>query len=378
MEVQGAFGLKQLKVDDVSAVVNLDAPKKKIYNLTLGEPRLSEFPYELLDELKNVEQINNYYPSLGDVVLRQKIINKYYDHLNTDNIIITHGAIGALDVIMRSTLHADSEILLPNPGFPPYEKLAELSGAKIIKYNINLYSQSSLIDWDNILKNINDKTKILLINSPHNPSGKLFTLRDRDFLKQILIHYPNLMFVMDEVYRDLIYSGLNHHDLSEFIERGYVINSFSKIYPLQGARVGWVIASEENIKKMSVIYNNAYGAISSFGQELAKLLLEKNVNYQPRYKDARESACKILDAYAVDYIFPHGAFFICVNYMRSDLDVVAELREEGVHAVAGSAFGTLSTGFIRISFAQNAEVLTEAFHIIGRHWQLKKKERLTC
>lgn len=378
MEVQGAFGLKQLKIEELSVLLKKDAPIKKVYNLTLGEPRLSEFPYELLDELKNIEQINYYYPSLGDLVLRQQIIDKYYQNLSTNNIIITHGAIGALDVIMRSILNADSEILLPDPGFPPYEKLAELSGAKIVKYNINLHSHSSLIDWDHVLKNINDKTKIILLNSPHNPSGKLFTLKDRDFLKQILTHYPNLMFVMDEVYRDLIYSGLTHHDMSEFIERGYIINSFSKIYPLQGARVGWVIANEENIKMMSVIYNNAYGAISSFGQELAKLLLTKNINYQPRYKDAREAACKILDSYEVDYIFPAGAFFICVNYMCSDLDVVSELREEGIHTVAGSAFGPLLTGYIRISFAQNTDVLSESFHIIGKHWQLKRRERLTC
>lgn len=378
MEVQGAFGLKQLKIDELSVLLKKEAPTKKIYNLTLGEPRLSEFPYELLDELKNIEQINYYYPSLGDLVLRQQIIDKYYPSLNTNNIIITHGAIGALDVIMRSILKDDSEILLPDPGFPPYEKLAELSGAKIVKYNIHLNSHSSLIDWDHVLKNINDKTKIILLNSPHNPSGKIFTLKDRDYLKQILIHYPHLMFVMDEVYRDLIYSELSHHDMSEFIERGYIINSFSKIYPLQGARVGWVIANEENIKKMSHIYNNAYGAISSFGQELAKLLLKKNINYQPRYKDARESACKILDSYEVDYIFPAGAFFICINYMCSDLDVVSELREEGIHTVAGSAFGVLLTGFIRVSFAQNSEVLNESFHIIGKHWQLKKRERLTC
>lgn len=376
METQGAFGLKQLKVEQEGIFANVQ--EKKIYNLTLGEPRLSEFPYELLDQLKSVEQINKYYPSLGDLGLRQSILAKYYGHLKTSNIIITHGAIGALDVIFRSRLDSKSEVLLPNPGFPPYEKLAQLTGAKIIKYNINLYSNASLIDWDHIFKNVNDQTKILLLNSPHNPSGKLFTLRDKDFLKQLLLHYPNLMFVMDEVYRDLIYSSLSHYDLTEFIDRGYIINSFSKIYPLQGARIGWVVASDENTQKMSVIYNNAYGAISSFGQELAKLLIAKNVNYGPRYYEARESACKILDHHGVDYLFPNGAFFICVNYMRPDLEVVSELQELGVHVVPGSAFGTLGTGFIRVSFAQTPDVLDEAFHIIGSHWKFKKKERLTC
>lgn len=376
MEAQGAFGLKQLKVEQVDILANIQ--EKKIYNLTLGEPRLSEFPYELLDQLKSVEQINNYYPSLGDQGLRQSILAKYYGHLKPSNIIITHGAIGALDVIFRSTLDSKSEVLLPNPGFPPYEKLAQFTGAKIIKYNINLYSNASLIDWDHILKNVSDQTKIILLNSPHNPSGKLFTLRDRDFLKQLLLHYPNLMFVMDEVYRDLIYSSLSHYDLTEFIDRGYIINSFSKIYPLQGARIGWVIANDENVQKMSVIYNNAYGAISSFGQELAKLLIAKNIDYSPRYYEAREAACKILDHHGVDYLFPNGAFFICVNYMRSDLDVVSELQELGVHVVPGSAFGTLGTGYIRVSFAQTSDILDEAFHIIGTHWKLKKKERLTC
>lgn len=376
MEVQGAFGLKQMRVEQIS---NLASTKgNKTYNLTLGEPRLSDFPYELFDQLKSIPQINNYYPSLGDVGLRQSIIDKYYGHLNTSNIIITHGAIGALDVILRTVLDPNSEILLPDPGFPPYEKLAQLSGAKIIKYNINLYSNASLIDWEHVLKSITDKTKIILLNSPHNPSGKIFTLKDREFLKQILVHYPNLSFVMDEVYRDLIYSSLSHYDLAEFIERGYIINSFSKIYPLQGARIGWVISNAPNIQKMSLIYNNAYGAISSFGQELAKLLLAKNVDYMPRYFAARESACKILEHYGVDYLFPDGAFFICINYMRSDLEVIAELQELGIHAVPGSAFGLLGTGFIRVSFAQNSEVLEEAFHIIGAHWKLKKKERLSC
>lgn len=372
MEVQGAFGLKQVKVEAKNSA------EKKSYNLTLGEPRLSEFPYELLEELKGVHQINNYYPSLGDPVLRQQIADKYYPQLSGENIIITQGAIGALDVIFRSVLDHDSEILIPNPGFPPYEKLAKFTGAKTIRYHINLYTSSSLIDCDHILKNVNDKTKILLINSPHNPSGKLFTLKDRDFLKQLLLHYPNLNFVMDEVYRDLIYSSLPHHGLSEFIERGYIINSFSKIYPLQGARIGWVVSCPEKIKEMSIYYHNAYGAISSFGQELAKHLLRKNINYMPRYFDARELGCQILNEYGVDYILPEGAFFICINYMRSDLEVIAELNDLGVQTVPGSAFGTLGVGLIRVSFAQKKEVLEEAFHIIGKHWKEKKIERLSC
>ncbi len=379
MEMIGAFGLRQtsdrLKHAEEHFNLNQD---QVVYNLTLGEPRLSDFPYELLDNLKQIEKINNYYPSFGDPALRQQILNRYYKDLSLNNIVISHGAIGALDVIMRSKLTTGSEILISDPGFPPYEKLARFAGATVLKYKINLHCSETMIDWDSIRKTITGKTKIILINSPHNPSGKVFTELDMQLLNEMLDYYPDLIFVMDEVYRDLIYTSLPHYDLSSLLERGYIVNSFSKIFPMQGARIGWVISSEEKIQEMAVYYNNAYGAISSFGQELAKLILAKNINYCPRYKKAKSTACAILDQYKVDYVTPEGAFFICVNYVAPDLEVISELEQLGVLAVPGSAFGSISSGYIRLSFAQNEKVLKESFHIIGQHWQDRRSEMKLC
>lgn len=371
-----AFGIKPIQAPPIMLIGH---DKMRVpHNLTLGEPKLSEFPYELLDKLKQVEKINNYYPSLGDAELRLKIIDKYYKGLTLKNIAITHGAIGALDVILRSKLDSHSEILIPNPGFPPYEKLAQFTGAKILKYNINLHKSETMIDWESIHKKITDSTKLILLNSPHNPSGKLFTDSDMHFLRLLLIYYPNLTFIMDEVYRDLIYSKASHCDMTRFLERGYIINSFSKIYPMQGARIGWVVASEDNILEMSTYCNNAYGAISSFGQELAKLLIAQNTNYCQRYEEAKNEACSILDQYGVSYVIPDGAFFIFINYRHADEDVVRELEELGVLVVAGSAFGVNAKGFVRLSFAQANEVLSESFHIVGKHWKQKSSETLLC
>lgn len=379
MESVGAFGLRQTsdKLKNAEANFNL-SQDRTIYNLTLGEPRLSDFPYELLDKLKQVEKINNYYPSFGDPVLRQQILSRYYKEQSLHNIIISHGAIGALDVIMRSKLTAGSEILISDPGFPPYEKLARFTGATVFKYKINLHTSETMIDWESVKRSITKATRIILINSPHNPSGRVFTELDMQFLHEMLNDYPDLLFVMDEVYRDLIYTSLPHHDLTQLLDRGYIVNSFSKIFPMQGARIGWVITSEEKVQEMAVYYNNAYGAISSFGQELAKLLLTQNINYHPRYKKAKKLACSILDYYKVDYVLPEGAFFICVNYVAPDLEVISELEQLGVLAVPGSAFGTMSHGYIRLSFAQNEKVLKESFHIIGQHWQDRKNGMLLC
>ncbi|MBC7715194.1 MAG: pyridoxal phosphate-dependent aminotransferase [Rhizobacter sp.] len=377
MVTTSAFGLKNPSENIKGNLFQNPDLKKKI-NMTLGEPRLSEFPYELFDELKKIDKINNYYSSLGDEELRAKIIEKYYSKLSLDNIAITHGAIGALDIIFRANVKAGDEVMLPDPGFPPYEKLAIFSGARVEKYEINFHDDETLINWKSLYAHVSKKTKIILINSPHNPTGKIFTEKDLYFLKGLLDFYPELIFIMDEVYRDLIYTQQDHLDLSCLINRGYIVNSFSKIYPLQGARIGWTLTNKENINKITPYLNNAFGAISSFGQELAKLLLKRNPDYLEKYKEARTFSCSILDFYGVDYIIPSGALFIFINYGLPDLEMVQQLDTLGILAVSGAAFGKLSAGYVRFSFAQEISHLKEAFHIIGRHWSEKNSGIIKC
>ena len=185
-----------------------EVEKKEIYNLKLGEPKLSLFPYEVFNNLKEVENINYYYPTHGDEILRQKIIDKYYPFLEVENMAITHGA------------------------------------------------------------------------------------------------------------------------------------------------------------------------ISSFGQEIAKIFIAQNENYKCRYVLAMYFACSVLNKYSVEYILPEGAFFIMINYQFPDLKIIKELEKIGVLTMAGSTFGSNAEGYIRVSFAQSNDVIRKAFfNLIGNHW-LEYKEKM--
>lgn len=357
-----AFGLDEISSKN-SSLLNF-------YDLRIGEPKLSPFPFNVFDKLHLHKNINSYYPSHGDRALREMIIEKYYNECTVDNVSITHGALGAIDFIFRSILKSDSEVLIPDPGFPPYTKLAEFSGAKVNQYYLNLTQNSeTTINWDHLESLITDKTKLILINSPHNPTGKVLTETDYLRFQLLLKTHPQISFILDEVYRDLIYEDKSHYDFSEFIDRGYVVGSFSKMYPLPGARIGWVLTSSEKMKKISPFFNNATGAMSSFGQEIVKILMDRKLSFKEKYLEAARNVKEILDSHHVEYINPEGAFFIFIKYDITGLEAATELAELGVGVVPGSAFGEIGENYIRASFAQVDDVLQNGFSIIAKHWE---------
>lgn len=349
---------------------------QEFFDLRIGEPKLSEFPYDILRELTDTPNINCYYPSHGDFQLREMILSRYYRGFSIDNIAITHGTMGALDFIMRAHLHSGAEILLPDPGFPPYAKMAGLTGGKVKRYRLHLDDEKNFIDWNHLDELVTEKTKFLLINSPHNPTGKILTSDDFHCFHKFLQKHQHVKFIMDEVYRDLIFSSRGHFDFSAYIDRGFIVGSFSKMFPLQGARIGWVFSSSEEIKNLAPFFNNISGAMSSFGQELAKSILKRELSFSEPYAYALFQTKKILNSYHVDYVAPEGAFFVCIRYYNDEGGKIAdELDELGVGVVSGEFFGDQLKNGIRASFAQNPEILKKAFTIIGRHWQ-QKHERM--
>lgn len=363
-----AFGLDK-KVSQRRSV------DQDFHDLRIGEPKLSEFPYDILREISDTPNINGYYPSHGDFQLREMILSRYYRGFSIDNIAITHGTMGALDFIMRAHLHSGGEILLPDPGFPPYGKMAELAGGIVKRYRLHLDDEKNFVDWDHLNELVTDKTRFLLLNSPHNPTGKILTPDDFHRFHKFLDRHPHVKFIMDEVYRDLIFSSRGHFDFSAYIDRGFIVGSFSKMFPLQGARIGWVFTNTEDMKHLSPFFNNIAGAMSSFGQELAKSILRREVNFSAPYAYALFQTKKILNSYHVDYVVPEGAFFVCLRYGYPGGRAADELDELGVGVVSGEFFGEQLKNGIRASFAQDPDVLKKSFTIIGRHWQQQAQNR---
>ena len=336
------------------------------YNLGIGEPLLSKLPSDIYEKAPFKEGINLYYPASGDLNLRSLIIDRYYPGHTTDQIAITNGAIGGIDFILRHHSEFCSEILFPNPGFPPYRKLAEFSKYNSKFYNIILDDIDETINWDSIFEQTTENTKLLLLNSPHNPSGKVLSQYDKEKLLELLERYPDLYFIMDEVYRELIFGGEKHLDLTKYLDRGYIVGSFSKVFPIQGARIGWVLTSVENQKSIESLFQNVYGSVSSYGQELAKEILIRKLNYFELYAKVQAQLINELDRLNLDYITPKGSFFCFIKLDRlCDLEVAKELKSLGVIVLPGSAFGSKGKGYIRISFAQDIEILKDGLRIIA-------------
>jgi len=363
-----------------SMLHSLDYQSSDAINLAIGEPHLSFFDPKHLEVLSHKHNIHHYYPSHGDLELIELLKVRYYSHMNSFNLAITHGAIGALDLIFRSSFSHGSHIILPDPGFPPYEYLARFSGYQIKRYQLSLSDSSGVAyDWDHIEWLVSDKTKLILFNSPHNPTGLLFTASDKLHLIRLLERMPQLHFIMDEVYRELIFGPGGHVEMDDLIGRGYVVGSFSKVFPLQGARIGWLGASKTNLSPISSYLNNAIGAISSFGQELAKSYLRVGTNYLPLYVCAMKKTAGLLEKYGIEFVIPKGAFYFFIKTHRCDLEVTQELAKLGVNVIAGSKFGLGGRGFIRVSFSiPNLNRMEEAIQKISIVIRDTKEKSLLC
>lgn len=343
------------------------ANKEDMINLGVGEPHSSLFPKTIFKDIFNITGINKYYSPYGDVVLKDTLIDRYYPTCKTDNLLITNGGIGALDLISRAFLGKGDHLLIPDPGFPPYRQLGLLQGATVDTYPIALQDNSRLIDWDTLEEKITPATKFILINSPHNPTGKIFSAEDKKRLLAMLQAYPELRIIMDEVYREILFNNHQHIDLSKQLDRVLIVGSFSKMFPLQGLRIGWILAHEDILAKIYPFVQNCIGAVSSVGQEMAKLCLKTIVTDAGFYKNNLDIAKAILDKQNIDYIEPEGTFYLFIHCGSNTNKVAQDLKTLGVQVLAGEAFGPRSAQYIRVSLSNIPESVRKGITLIANY-----------
>ena len=340
------------------------AKEKKSINLGVGEPHHSLFPINELLEIWNVPKISKYYPPFGDKTLKNQIIQRYYEGIKEESIIITNGGIGALDLIFRAHLRQGDIVLIPNPGFPPYKQMALLQQATVKRYDIALQNSDYLINWNSLESEISPETKFLVINSPHNPTGKVLTLFDEKKLEVLLQQYPKLTIIVDEVYRDIIFNGAKHINLYKYTDRIIVVGSFSKMFPMQGARIGWVMANHDTLAKIKPFVQNCIGAVSSFGQEVAKKLLASNISFYDLYKNNLALATAILDKHKISYILPQGSFYVYIKTLSNSRKVYSDLKDLGVVVIPDEIFGSHTYSYMRVSLSNTQENIQQGIEII--------------
>lgn len=361
-----------------------------VIHMEIGRPDfdtpaiIKEAAYESLKK-GNVFYTSNY----GTPELRRAIAEK----LRRDNgidyspeeILVTIGVGEGTYAAVAAFLSAGDEVLVPDPVWLNYIHVPEFFGAVPVSYSLKEENNYQM-DADEIESLITDKTKMLVINTPSNPTGGV---QSRETLEKItrLVEKHNLIVVSDEIYEKLTYGGVKHvsfASLPGMKERTITLNGFSKCYSMTGWRLGYAAAPVACIKAMVRVHQYINTCASSFVQEAGITALEKGesavqemVAEYERRRDYAVDAINAIDGLSCKK--PDGAFYIFVN-VRSLGMTSAEaanyfLEEAHIATVPGSAFGPQGEGFIRISYACSYERIVEGMERLKKAVEKRQASR---
>ena len=363
--------IKNIQPSGIRKFFDIVSEMKDAISLGVGEPDF-ETPWHIRDEgIYALERGKTFYTSnAGLKDLRKEICNylKRKQGINYNplsEVLVTVGGSEAIDIGLRAMLNQGDEVIIPQPAYVSYLPCTILAGGKPVI--INLKEENSFKLTANELKNvITDKTKILILPFPNNPTGAIMERSDLEEIAKVCI--DNDIYVMsDEIYGELTYKG-EHVSISSIEgmkERTILINGFSKSYAMTGWRLGYACGPEEVIKQMTKIHQFAIMCAPTTSQYAAIEALKNGDNDVKEMRDAYNQRRRFLvNAFRemnLECFEPFGAFYVfpCIKEfgMSSEDFATKFLQEEHVAAVPGSAFGESGEGYLRISYAYSIENL---------------------
>lgn len=367
--------VKDLELSGIRKFTNMLVDYPRAINLTIGQP---DFPTPNHVKEKGKEAIDrnhtSYTPNAGLLELR-KVVSEYYEKRYSlsynpqDEIVITHGASGAITAVLRTILEEGSEVLIPAPVYPGYLGIIEIYGAKPVF--VDTTSSGFLLTAELIEKHITDQTRCIIICSPNNPLG---TVVDEEDLVKIakLLKDKEIFVISDEIYSELIYEK-THKSIASFEGmRGktIIINGVSKSHSMTGWRIGYTLAPAyltKEITKVCAFYLSCTTSVSQYAAiEALSLGKDDPMMMRNEYKIRRDYVYKRLVGMNLSVKKPEGAFYIFPSIKQTKLKsfdfCLNLLRDHELAAVPGSAFSDVGEGYIRLSFAQPLDVLEEAMN----------------
>lgn len=376
-----------LKKSGIRKFFDIVSEMKDVISLGVGEPDF-DTPWHIREEgIYALEKGKTFYTSnAGLKELRYEISNylKRTQNIiyNPDNeIIVTVGGSEAIDIGLRAMVNVGDEVIIPQPSYVSYEPCAVLAGATPLI--IDLKEENEFRLTANELKNaITNKTRILILPFPNNPTGAIMEQKDLEEIARVCIE--NDIYVMsDEIYGELSYKEkhVSIASIAGMKERTILINGFSKAYAMTGWRLGYACGPKEIIEQMVKIHQYAimcapttsqYSAVEALkkGDEDVKLMRE-SYNQRRRFlmNAFKEMGLKCFEPYGAFYVFP------CIKEfgMPSEEFAMKFLEEEHVAVVPGTAFGDSGEGFLRISYAYSIENLKKAMTRLKRFVEKLRK-----
>ena len=358
-------------------------------SLGVGEPDF-DTPWHIREEgIYTLERGRTFYTSnAGLKELREEIVNYLRRRINVSydpmkEVVVTVGGSEGIDMAFRAVLNPGDEVLIPQPCYVSYEPCAVLAdGVPVI---INLKEENEFrLTKEELLEAITEKTKILVLPFPNNPTGAIMERKDLEDIAEVVIE-KDILVLTDEIYSELSYKGdhVSIASLPGMRERTILINGFSKAYAMTGWRLGYACGPEPIIEQMTKIHQYAIMCAPTNSQFAAVDALKNGdgdvAMMRESYDQRRRFVIHALQEMGLKCFEPFGAFYVFPSIQEfgisSDEFATRFLKEEKVAVVPGTAFGACGEGFLRLSYAYSLEDLKEAFGRLAHFVDRLRKEK---
>lgn len=352
----------------------LEKEGRRIIHLEIGEPDF-DTPQPIVEatiKALDKDKLTHYGSNAGDALLRENIATKMRRdkglEINPDEILITVGAAEAIFVAIMALINPGDEVIILSPAFMNYLNCVQI--AEGVPVYISLKEENEFqIDPQEVAARITGKTKMIILNNPHNPTGTVYHKYVLEEISQIIAN-RDILVLSDEIYDAIVYGGARHYSMSSFLglkERTITINGFSKTYAMTGWRLGYLIANERFMPSFIKVHQYVATCAPTFIQAgAAHGMLESEQDIREMvaiFEKRKEILIKGLQEISgLDCVKPQGAFYVMVNITK--LGLSAEefahklLEDKGVAVVPGTGFGLGGEGYIRISYATSDDSIS--------------------
>jgi len=360
--------------DVLARAKQLEAEGRPIIHLEIGEPDF-DTPQHIIDAA--CKAVNSgwthYGPSAGDPEFRAAIADHIQNSrgfpVEPDEVVVVPGAKPIIYWGITALVDPDAEVIYPNPGFPIYESMINFVGGKPVPIALREEIEFRL-DPKELADLVTDKTRLIILNSPQNPTGGVLTWEDLEAIAEIAIE-NDLMVMSDEPYELILYEG-EHHSIAAvdgMKERTILLDCFSKSFAMTGWRLGYGVMNKELAAQIAKLQTNCTSCTTSFVQRAGIAALqgpmEPSMAMVEQFKQRRDVIVDGLNAIpGISCLRPHGAFYVFPNVTGTGIDCreLADmiLEKASVAVLSGTAFGQYGEGYLRLSYANSVENINEA------------------
>ena len=367
-----------IAMDVMEKAQKLESEGHNIIHLEVGEPDF-ETPQVIKDAAINAIRNGDthYTNSMGKKEFREEIARYYWKNYNSDvtpeQIIVTSGSSPAMYLIFAAILESGDEVILSDPHYACYPKIISFLGGKPVFVPVD-EENGFKYDIEKIKKYITPRTKMIMVNSPCNPTGTVYTAEDLKAIADL-----GYYIFSDEIYHGLVYQG-KEHSMLEFTDDTFILDGFSKRYAMTGWRLGYLVAPKAYIRPLQKIQQNFFICANSFTQTAGIAAL----------RECDEDVKKMAEVYNKRRVYllnrlreigiasksePTGAFYTLANikkYSNNSFKIAFDILEKaGVAVTPGIDFGQNAEGYLRISYATSLENIKEGMDRLQNYFQSK-------